>query len=1268
MTLVAAPTNRRPRRALAARARVRVDRMTDAQPSIEWLRREVTDSHTEPHLARDRRAALRAGRPMPDRVHGAALFADVSGSTAVAELLASELGPHRGAEELTACFDRLFHAVIGELDRFGGDVIYFSGDAVTCWLDGDDGTRAVACALAMQEASARAGDVVTPAGTVVNLAIKIAIAVGPARRFVVGDPSIRLMDVLAGSIVDELAAVEQHAAAGEVVVGPSARRSLADRVELAERSVAETGLAVGIVAGLNVPVADALVGDPEPPLPEELVRPWLLPVVYERLRAGRGAFLAELRQAIPMFVRFAGIDYDHDDDAADELDEFVRRAQRVLAGFGGNVLHMTLGDKGAYLYAIFGAPHAHEDDARRAVAAALALHALDGASRVGGIQTGISTGRVWSGVFGHTLRREFTCLGDAANLAARLMSAAPPGGVYVSAATRDQAGDVFAWERLDGLRVKGKADPVVAYRLLGPAGRGPSLHQRHLPDLVDLVGRHAELEALAAALDVARGGHSRVVGIAAEAGVGKSRLVAELASVARASGHLVALGACEAFGANANYAAWRDIWRVLLDVDGQAPDDEQRAQLTRRLASIDPTLPARAPLLQALLDVSIPDTELTAALDPKLRKASLEDLLGRCLQARAAEEPLVIVLEDCHWIEPLSRDLLEALVRATADQRVLFVLTYRPAGEPGGGLGLAGLPRFTELPLTELAPADAERLIRLRFAQLFGPGTALPDPLLELVTTRAQGNPFYAEELLSYVRSRGIDVIDAVGLREMDVPESLQSLILSRIDTLGESPRLTLKVASVIGRAFTAPALVGACPELGTLDDVRADLDVLRSVDLVTLDQPGGQAYLFRHVVTQDVTYESLPFSVRAILHEHVGSYIEAAEPDAVERNLDLLAHHYWHSSNAAKQREFLLRAGAAAEARSANAAAIDYFERAASVVDEPERVDVLLRLGKVLELTGDWQLAEDAERDALALARRVGDDRARARCETALAEQARRHGRYDEAETLLAAAASAFAAGADDAGLGQVHHLAGTLAAQQGDYDRAVERYEASLAIRQRLGDRTSIASILSNLGIVAEYRGEYELSRDYHERALALREEIGDRRGIAVSLTNLGTIAVHQHDYADARGCFEHAMRLNREVGDSWMVAISHNNLGNALRGLGDHDAARGHYALSLSAYRRCGDNWAMAYLLEDIAQLAAKLAEPERALELVGAADTLRDEIGAPRAPALERQLEAQLAASTARIGPDDRAAWRRLGRALGTGEAFDMALAFCEQDDD
>jgi class 3 adenylate cyclase len=269
-----------------------------------------------------------------------------------------------------------------------------------------------------------------------------------------------------------------------------------------------------------------------------------LPAIYERLSTGGGEFLAELRPAYPMFVRFGGIDYDDDADAIAKLDDFVRRAQRILAAYGGNVLNMTLGDKGAYLASVVGAPQAHEDDAARAASAALELRELESATAVTDIQIGITYGRLRSGTYGHRRRQAFTCLGNAVNLSARLMGKAPPRQIYVAEPVRHAAGDTFDWEQLPPLTVKGRAEPVSVFALAGSKRRAS---RRQASFDLPMVGRQAELDTLAAKLDEALAGRGQIVGISAEAGMGKSRLVAEFARTVEPSGITIAVGECQSF-------------------------------------------------------------------------------------------------------------------------------------------------------------------------------------------------------------------------------------------------------------------------------------------------------------------------------------------------------------------------------------------------------------------------------------------------------------------------------------------------------------------------------------------------------------------------------------------------------------------------------------------------------------------------------------------------------------------------------------------------
>ena len=1212
---------------------------------------------SEAYLAGDRRRAIGEGRELTDRVWGTALFADVSGFTPLTEALANELGPHRGAEELTAHLNRVFHAVIDDVDRFGGEVIYFGGDAITCWLDGDDGRRGAACGLAIQRTMSSVGTIRTPAGTEVVLAIKVAVAVGDARRFVVGDPSIQLIDVLAGRLIDELADAEHLAEKGDVVLARSALDSLADHVMIREHRQAPEpddsepnddhhAATVGVLAGLRIHVDEAEPAPPSPALGEALVRPWILPAVYDRLVTGRGEFLAELRSAYPVFVRFGGIDYDHDPDAVAKLDHFTQRVQQVLSEFGGNLLHVILGDKGAYMCAVFGTPHAHEDDASRAATAAIELLTLDRETAATDLQVGISYGRVRSGAYGHPMRRTFTCLGDAVNLSARLMSQAPAGHAYISEAVHQALTERVECQLVGDLTVKGKSDPV---RVLSIVGLRRGLTMREIRYPLPMVGRDAEMDILAQSLEEVLDGAGRVVGIAAEAGRGKSRLIAEVVRNLVSRGVTVAWGEAQNFGRSTSYLVWRDVWRALLEVDDEASEGAQARDLTRRLRTISGDYARRCPLLGPVVGIGMADNSLTRTFDAKLRKASLEALLVDLLKARADNGAIAIVLEDCHWIDTLSRDLLEELALASASLPVLFVLAYRPADSPGGGLGLDRIPYFQELHLAELPANDAQLVLQAKLAQLFGESVSPAPELLDFVLERAQGNPFYLEELVNYVHGRGIDPADPAAFRHLDVPDTLARLVQSRIDMLDEGPRTALKVASVVGRTFEAPFVQGVYPDLGTLDAVEARFEAARQADILRIDRVEDRSWLFRHVVARDVAYDSLPFAMRAHLHDRVGGYLESGGPKAVERNLDLLAYHYWLGEDDDKKREYAVRAGIAAQSRYANDAAADYFQRALPLVPDDERTAVLRRLGKVLELRGGWADAEATYSEAIELSRRLGNATDQAWAHADLAETLRKEGRFDEARQQLVHAGEIFFREDDDAGLGLVLHLEGTIASQQGHYDAARAAYKQSLEIRGRLDDRASIGSLLSNLGLVAECEGDLEQARTMNQRALAIREELGDRWPICVSQNNLGMIAQLQSDFGVAQMRFEESMRLAGEIGDRWMVAVGHHNLGNANVGLGDPGRAGGEFLQALQAYEDYGDLWSVALLVEDMVLLALAKEEFVHAVELVGAADALRTRLDAPRPPAVAATLETHLSPVRTRLGDDEPAAHER-GRGL------------------
>ena len=1210
------------------------------------------------YIPMDRRQALYRGENLSDPARGAALFADISGFTPLTEQLVQDLGPQRGAEEVTRHLNRVYDALVDELHRYGGSVISFSGDAITCWLEGDNGFRATSCALAMQKVMQQATTIQTPSGEV-TLAMKTAVVTGTARRFLIGNPHVQLIDVLAGKTLDRLVEAEHEAEKGEVILDEVTIQNLGPRVEIkAWRQHPITGVQLGVVSRLdNMSIPAYWPSIPADAFDEAITRRWLLPPVYRHLAEGGGEFLAELRPAVALFLRFSGIDYDSDVAAETKLDNFVQNVQEILSRYDSNLFQLTIGDKGSSMYAAFGAPAAHEDDAIRAVSAALELQALtEQLPYISAIQIGICQGRMRTGAYGGTMRRTYGVLGDAVNTAARLMQAATPGQILVAEETKDLAGDRFSWDQLPPVQIKGKAEPLTVFAATLQQSQS-TVRLQEPQYALPMVGRASEQALIREKMAAVKIGRGQIIAISGEAGIGKSRLVAEMIRLAGNQDFIGFGGECQSYGTNTSYLVWQRIWQDFFDLTGDLTLEHQFEKIGQQLQTISPALVPRLPLLSAVLRLTIPDNELTQSFDAQLRKVSLESLLVDCVRARAMDTAIFMVLEDCHWLDPLSFELLEAVCRAIADRPIFIILAVRsPEANRIQTASFCQLPNFTEIKLNEFTPAEAEHLIALKMEQLTLAKIKIPRLLRDKITERAAGNPFYIEELLNYLQSQ--TTIAAKTLQDLDLPTSLHSLILSRIDQLTESQKNTIKVASVIGRLFRAAMLWGAYPPLGGPQQIKADLRTLEQLDLTPLDTPEPElTYLFKNVVTQEVAYESLPFATRAMLHDLIGQYIEEYYSHALTQYVGLLAYHYGRSDNKTKKREYLLKAGETAQAEYANEAAIEYFQRALPLMPEPERADVMRKLGNVLELMGEWDEASNLYTQGLQLAQKHQHRQQEAWCQAAQAELLRKRGRFEEATNHLDAARLTFEKLEDEAGVAQAYHSAGTLAAQQGEYEKARALYEQSLALRRQLEQPALIAALFSNLAIIARFQGDLAESRRLNEQALKIRRQVGDRRTIANSLNNLGNLVRNLGDLAKARSYLEEALQLQREVGDRWAIANSLNNLGNVVRDQSDFETARQFYVESLTINHEFGDRRAIAYVLEDMAGLAAVQKQASRALQLVGAAQALRETIGTPLSAVEQSQLDGRLAAVLTR---EDAETLIAQGQRRSMSEAIAFAL--------
>ena len=894
-------------------------------------------------LPADRRHAIASGATLPDRQDGIVLFADVAGFTPFTEYLADTLGPQGGAEEIAGTIRGIFDTLAEAVHRHRGSIIASAGDSLTCWFDADYRLSAVACALDMQAA---AGAFTGPSVATSLLGLKIAVAGGTTHRLLVGDPAEQLFDVISGEAVDRAGRGEKVCRPGEVVVD----RATADLLAGTLTTTDERG-EFALVGSLATTVPD----DPWPDLAagaidDATIRQFINPAVHGRLAAGHARFLAEFRTLGALFVSF-----DAEDTAA--LDTMVRLAQVTVAGAGGSVFDVSTGDKGSYLFAGFGAPVAHGDDVRRAAIAANELQR----QTEGALCIGLHYGQAYAGLYSGRLWSAYTGKGDVINLSARLMTTASPGQVLMSAAVGAVLDRRFLIQALGPVTVKGRAEPVAVCELVGTGVQGANLSEPRYP--LPMVGRETEREAIDAAVADAAQGRGGVLAFCADAGMGKSRLVNATILRATEAGFATFAGGCQPHGIGSAYLPWRPIWNALFGLAPDDPAEARQAALMSTLAAVDPAAVPIAPLLSTLLDLPLEETDATRGMPAVVRKQVLEQFLVGALRARAAAGPLCIAIEDLHWIDSLSRDLLGALVGAVSDVPVLLVLAYRP---PDLQHPIA-IASSRELTLGELEPSDSSQLASMFMTHIAG---ADPDPdTVATIVERANGNPFYIEELALEIVQRGGST--------SDLPTSLESLILGRIDRLPPSQQLDSRVASVIGRRFPTAWLSGAYGDALDTGRLPSDLLDLRRTGLIVADTPPPEeAHLFRHALVRDVAYETLSLQLRAELHEQLAQYLEEQWESPP---VDLLAHHYAHTRNAVKEGLYRRLAAEAAIRNGAYADALAHVRRASEIAaaqpESPEKLETQLELALLL---GTILLVTDGQGAASAKAEY---DRARELC-----------------------------------------------------------------------------------------------------------------------------------------------------------------------------------------------------------------------------------------------------------------------------------------------
>ena len=908
----------------------------------------------------DRRIALSRGEALPDRTRGSVLFADISGFTPLTEMLERKLGPERGAEEVTYQLNRVYDAIIGKVDLYGGSVISFGGDAITCWFDDDDGRRALTSAIAMQDAMTQFKSVKISTGGDASFSIKVSVVAGDARRFLVGNPRVRTIETLAGKLLERVAGGEKIANQGEVVVGAEIVANLHLEESVVEWRMGAEHESYATVTSLKVPAPES-PWKTTPVIPTEQSRDWLLPAIYDRLVGGGEEYLAELRPVVALFLKFTGIDYDAE-NAEELLDQYICWVQDVVSHYEGNLLELGIGDKGSSLYVSFGALQAHEDDAARAAGAALELVNIpDELKYINPPQIGISLGLMRTGSYGSRTRRSYSAQGQQVNLSNRLMSKAKTGQILASQAVVESASKKYQFEHFGEVSLKGFSQSVPVFELKGQIYEHPasSILQRHTQTTI--FGREKEREFLVNRLNTLRNRESvSLVFIQGEAGIGKSRLVADLVESALAEGIPYLIGAGDTIEKSTPYLAWRSVFTKFFGLEGvtehssQAEIDSAMDRVLSQLSEIDPSLVLQAPLLNAVLPFNLSDNETTSQLNGEARANQTQDVCISLLKHSTAKTPHLLVIEDAHWLDSASWVLLRLISRDVSN--LLVVVAMRPVHDPVQP-DLARMlerPNVKRLLLDSLSASEIETLICYRLNV-----KSLPMAVSQFIRERAEGHPFFSEELAYALRDTGlISISDGVchlspnadDLRNVDFPDTIDGVIISRIDALPAQEQLLLKVASVVGRIFALRILRDIHPVEVDKPKLLDYLSHLDSLDITPLESPEPElSYIFKHIITQEVAYNLMLFAQRRELHRVVAEWFEGSHTDDISSVYPLLVHHWKKAENPSKAIDYLGKAGKQAAALGANQEVINFLSEAIELNKREKLVSDKLALA-------DWE------------------------------------------------------------------------------------------------------------------------------------------------------------------------------------------------------------------------------------------------------------------------------------------------------------------------
>jgi class 3 adenylate cyclase/tetratricopeptide (TPR) repeat protein len=1048
--------------------------------------------------------------PRAPSLDGSLVSVDISGFTALSERLAEK--GREGAEELVRTISGIFARLIEVAERHGGDVLKFRGDALLLLFVGEaHAARACGAASDMQWTIEQIA--AAPRETKdVELRMSAGVHSGSVHVFVTERPHREL--VVAGPAATRVFELEDLAGASEIVISAETAAAV-DRAWLMEERAGGAYLLRRLAPSRSyVP--------PPPDVAGERLDEYVPVSLRDHLSVASGE--AEHRHVSVAFLKLGGSDALLAEGGPGAflacLDDVAAAVDRACETYGVTWLESDIDVGAVKLYLAAGAPSSTGDDAEGILRALRDV--IDACPGVP-LSAGVHRGHVFTGDIGSQTRRTYAVMGDTVNLAARLTSRAGHREILATADVLDAARTLYVSER-EPLLVKGKERAVMAHHVGRPSGP----RERAPGDEMPLVNRESEVARLGEALNAARLRQFAIVEIVGEPGMGKSRLVAVARTNAVGFAEVGLVG--EQYARTVPYGAWRNALRQLVGITPERSRDEAGAQLASFVTATMPDLVPWLPLLSLPFDAQISRTPEADALDAEQSHERLQVTLTTFLE-RMLMMPTLIVVEDAHWLDDASRLLLRHVSASPTPRPWLVLVTTRPSADsivsPGGpGERL------------ELAPLDPDSAQQLAIA--VAAEHALSEDAVQDVAVRAGGNPLFLRELVVAAREGSTG----------ELPESVETLLTTRIDTLAPVDRMLLRYAAVVGHSFPLDLVREILA-----DDVAGGDDPERWKALAEFVQRVGDGdFVFRHDLVRQTAYAGLSYRRRREIHGRVGLALERRAADRADEEAAILSLHFLEAGDGERAWRYAVAAADRAAGGFANVVAAELYERALVAADvhpaeQSARARVLEALGDMRERFAAYEPALDAYTQAREAQARPLD---RARVVARIAHCLDREGRYDEAVAAFAEA-RALVDAEEEGGTGMetlatIEIGLASVAYRRAAYLDAIAHSTAAANVAERAGLPAVLAHALVVSGVAHTDLGQDEAVRVL-ERSIAISAEHGLHRVRGSALNNLGIHHYTEGRWDEAVECYRASREAKLRAGDPLGAAVQENNVAEVL-----------------------------------------------------------------------------------------------------------------------